>query len=51
MLSNNSYDTTSIAISSIKQGVDEIVKGVSDKINMVFGDLVEPMELYTKHYT
>ena len=46
----NGFDTTSIAISNVKNGMDEIVQQVQDKINMVFGDIVEPLELYQKHY-
>jgi hypothetical protein len=50
MISSNGFDTTSIAVSSIKTGIDEIVTGVQEKINIVFCDLIEPMELYAKHY-
>ena len=50
MLSTNCFDTTAIAITSLKQGLDDIVKKVHDKINMVYGDMIEPMELYSKHY-
>jgi hypothetical protein len=50
MAGYNSYDTTAIAVQSIKQGFDNIVMNVQDKINIVVGDLVEPMELYMKHY-
>ena len=50
MLASNCFDTTTIAITSIKQGLDEVVKNIQDKINMVFGDLIEPMDLYYKHY-
>ena len=50
MLTSNSFDTTAIAITSLKQGLDDIVKGIAEKIGMVVGDLIEPMEMYSKHY-
>jgi hypothetical protein len=51
MLALHCFDTTAIAVASLKQGIDMIVKGVQDKINLVIGDLIEPMELYYKHYS
>lgn len=50
MASFNCFDTTTIAISSIKGSFDDITKNLQEKVNMVFGDLIEPMELYSKHY-
>jgi hypothetical protein len=40
------FDTTSIAISNVKQGLDDIAKILQDKISIVFGDLIEPLEQY-----
>jgi hypothetical protein len=31
--------------------MDEVVKIVNDKITKVTGNLIEPMELYYKHYS
>ena len=50
MLQNKIFDTTSIAINNIKQGLDDIAKTVNDKTSIVFGDLIEPLEQYQKHY-
>ena len=50
LLNNKGFDTTTIAISGFKKGLDDLSKLVQDKINIVFGDLVEPMDLYYKHY-
>lgn len=50
MLCSNGFDTTTIAISGLKQGIDDLVLTIQDKINMVIGDLIEPLDFYYKQY-
>jgi len=46
MLYNKQFDTTSIAITNIKQAMEDIAKSVQEKTTIVFGDLIEPLEQY-----
>ena len=51
MISKNSgFDTTAIAIQNVKNGLEGMMKMIENKISMIFGDLIEPLELYYKHY-
>lgn len=43
-------DTLSTAIVNVKVMADEIVRSVQEKSELVNRDLVEPLELYQKHY-
>ncbi|CDW76802.1 tbc domain-containing protein [Stylonychia lemnae] len=50
MLQNKIFDTTSIAITNIKQGIEEISHKVSQKVTIIYNDLIEPLEVYQKNY-
>lgn len=43
-------DTMSTALVNVKGVMDNIVKSVNEKAEMIHRDLVEPLELYYKHY-
>lgn len=43
-------DTLSTAIVNVKVMADEIVRSVQEKSDLVNRDLVEPLDLYHKHY-
>eukprot|EP00347_Sterkiella_histriomuscorum_P007183 403349944 len=50
MLQNKTFDTTSIAITNIKQGMEDIAQQIQSKVDTVFNDLIEPLEQYQKNY-
>ena len=50
MPSSRNFDTSSIAISNVKQGLEEFANVVQDKTSIILQDLVEPIEQYQKHY-
>lgn len=40
----------STAMVNVKMCLDEMVKGISEKSDVIQRDMVEPLELYYKHY-
>jgi len=46
MPSSRNFDTSSIAISYVKQGLEEFANVVQDKTSIILQDLVEPIEQY-----
>ena len=45
------FSTLSIAVTSIRSGVDVLATLIEESMQDVVGDLVEPLEMYQKHYT
>lgn len=43
-------DTMSTALVNVKGCIDNTIKSISLKAEMIQRDLVEPLELYYKHY-
>lgn len=43
-------DTLSTSIVNVKICVEHIIKDIAEKSEMIQRDLVEPLELYYKHY-
>ena len=45
------FSTTSIAITSVRTGVDVLAQILEESTSDVFGDLVEPIEEYSQLYS
>ena len=45
------FSTLSIAVTSVRSGVDVLAQIIEESMQDVVGDLVEPLEVYQKHYT
>ena len=45
------FSTLSIAITSVRSGIDVLAQIIEESMQDVVGDLVEPLEVYQKHYT
>jgi hypothetical protein len=43
-------DTMSTALVNVKGCIDNTIKSISHKAEMIQRDLVEPLEIYYKHY-
>ena len=50
MPNSRNFDTSSIAITNVKQGLEDFANIVSEKTSIILQDLVEPIEQYQKHY-
>jgi len=50
MLREKGFDTTTIAVTNVKAGLDELVQAAQTKQGMLHNDIVEPLDLYCKHY-
>jgi hypothetical protein len=46
----NIVDTLSTSLANVKGCMDNLVKNLNEKSEMIHRDLVEPLELYYKHY-
>ncbi len=46
----NIIDTMSTALVNVKGCFDNVIKSINNKSEMIHRDLVEPLELYYKHY-
>ena len=42
--------TLSIATRSVKQAIDALAQMLEDQTHQILGDLVEPVDTFTKHY-
>lgn len=47
---NAIVDTMSTALVNVKGCMDNLIKSINEKSEMIHRDLVEPLELYHKHY-
>jgi hypothetical protein len=48
--SQNSFDTTTIAFSNIKMGLDKLVHQSNQKAQMIIAEILEPLEHHQKSF-
>ena len=44
-------DTLSTAVCNVKFCLDDVIRGLTEKAELIQRDLVEPLDLYYKHYS
>jgi hypothetical protein len=47
---DDEYTTLTIAITSVKSGLDSLASIIDDSTNTVIGDLIEPLDAYSRTY-
>ena len=45
------FSTLSIAVTSVRSGVTTMAQMMEESTQQLLSDLVEPVEIYNKHYT